>query len=53
MAHGVSGMPLVEDPPKRFGEIISRVDSSRDVEQFNITPCFPILDSKEPNIDVS
>ena len=52
MSHDVSGMPLVKNPSKRLGEIISRIDSSRDVKQLNVTPSFPILDSKEPNIDM-
>ena len=52
MSHDVAGVPLVEDPSKRLGEIISRIDSSRDMKQFNVTPCFPILNSKESNVDM-
>ena len=46
----VSGMSLVENPSKRLGEVIGRIDSSRDVKQLNVTPGFPILNSEEPNI---
>ena len=50
MSHDVSGMSLVKNPPKKLGEIISRIDSSRDVKQLNVTPSFPVLNSKESDI---
>ena len=52
MSHDILGMVLVEDPSKRLGEIISRIDSTGNVEQFNVTPCFPILDSEESNVNM-
>ena len=53
VSHDVSSMTCMENKTEGFREIISRIDDSRDVEQFNISPCFPILNSKESNINVS
>ena len=52
MSHDESGMSLVKNPSKRLGEIISRIDSSRDVKQLNVTPSFPVLNSKESDINM-
>ena len=32
VSHEIPSMPVVEDPPQRFGEVISRIDDSWDVE---------------------
>ena len=43
----------MENPPKRFSKIIGRIDHTRDVFHHNVTTCFPVLDRKESNVNMT
>ena len=53
MSHDITRMPRVKDPAKRLSQVIRWIDDSRDVFHNNITAGFPILDCKEPDINMT
>ena len=53
MSHHAADMPGVENPAKRLGESVGRVDDSRDVAHFNVSSSFPVLDGKVLDVNVT
>lgn len=47
------GMALVEHPPQSFGKPINRIDDSQDVVKENVLLFFPVLDSKELDVNMA
>lgn len=46
MAHDTAGVTSMQDPTKRFGQIVGWIDHTRDVTHHNIARVLPILDRK-------
>ena len=53
MSHDPTCMARVENPTKRFCEVISGVQDPRAVREFDLFAFFPILDRKIRDINVS
>lgn len=52
MPHDPAGMAIVEDPTKRLGKVIRRVDDAGDEAHDNVTGFFPVLDREVLNINM-
>ena len=52
MTHNATCMTLMEDPAKRFGEVITRIENARAESHKDMAGIFPILDGKVLNINV-
>jgi len=52
ISHKSASMPGMKDPTKRLGEIIGRIQHTRDEVHDNVANLFPIIDSKPLNINM-
>ena len=53
MPHNAAGMAFMEDPTKRFSQVVSGVEDSGDETHNNVAGFLPILKGKVLDIDVS
>ena len=53
MPHESRGMPEVENPGKRFGEAVRRIDLTRAEAELQVAKLLPLLESKVANIYVT
>ena len=53
MAHKATTVTRVKYPAQQFSEVVAGIQDARDVNEFDTTPFFPILDSKVLDINMS
>ena len=53
MSHKTTTVTGMEYPAQRFRKVVAEIQDARDVNEFDTTPLFPILDSKVLDIDMS